>query len=104
MKLAEWQAEMERRGAIECKFRCPLCGNEASPKDWKEADGDPQRAARECIGRLVGAKGRLGSDPPVPQPCDWAAFGLFGTLNEGTKVELEDGKVLMVFDFAEAAA
>lgn len=43
---------------------------------------------------------------PVPsrresgKPCNWAAFGLLGTLNEGTVVR-RDGMDTWVFDFAE---
>lgn len=35
------------------------------------------------------------------KPCDWAAFGLLGTLNEGTVVR-RDGQDTWIFDFAEA--
>lgn len=98
--LAEWQEAMARRGKIDAKFRCPFCENEASARDWKDAGGDPQRAPQECIGRHVGAKGGLHGERE--QPCDWAAFGLLGTLNEGTKLRLPDGREIWVFDFAES--
>lgn len=100
--LADWQADMERRGKLDCKFRCPFCGNEATPNDFKAAGAEPERAARECVGRVTGAKGSLHGSKQ--QPCDWAAFGLFGTLNEGTKIQLEDGREIWVFDFAGEAA
>ena len=32
--------------------------------------------------------------------CDWAAYGLFGTLGKGRSVTTEDGNVVEVFDFA----
>lgn len=169
--LAEWQAEMERRGKLDCKFVCPVCGNVASPNDWKALLPDldrPDRAVVECIGRAMpraerraafptedaaqviewwddpqvdteGAKGfnaryyrHLGCDegnnpwivpqdgapppsreddecarccqvfPLVPKrPCDYAAFGLFNVCT--ASVERPDGKVVGVFEFAEAS-
>lgn len=98
--LAEWQEAMARRGKIDAKFRCPFCGHEASARDWKDASGDPQRAPQECIGRLIGAKGGLHRERE--QPCDWAAFGLFGTLDGGTKILLPEGREIWVFEFAES--
>ena len=85
--LAEWQAEMGRRGKADCKFRCPQCGNEASPADFKAAGADPQRAPQECIGRV---------DPKLGG-CDWAAFGLFDTCPQ--HVDLGD-RTIPVFAFA----
>jgi hypothetical protein len=103
--LSEWRAEATRRGngsMLDCPMRCPLCKNVATPRMFKEAGGDPERAAQECIGRLVGAQGGLHvRKKPMPQPCDWAAFGLFGSLNEGHFVVTEDGKRINVFSFAD---
>ena len=85
--LADWQAEMERRGKLECKFVCPRCGNEASPADFKRAGTDPQRAPQECIGRVDPALGG----------CDCAAFGLIDIC----PVHIETGgKSVPVFAFA----
>lgn len=102
--LAEWQAEVARRGKLDCKFRCPLCKHEASPNDWKKAGGDPQRAPTQCIGRLTGDV-QLDPETNWPkegtQPCNWSASGLFGTLNDGTKVALPNGEEMWVFSFAD---
>lgn len=92
MPLAEWQAEMERRGKLDCRFVCPSCGHEASPNDWKGLDGNPQRAPQECIGRLVRA---VGSDE---HGCNWAAFGLIDICKR--HIIMPDGKRAPVFLFA----
>lgn len=102
--LAAWRAEAARRGhgnMLDCRMLCPLCGNVATPRQFKEAGADPGRAAQECIGRVIGARGTLHSKRPVPQPCDWAGFGLFGTLNGGVFVTMEDGTQINAFSFAE---
>lgn len=101
MTLDEWRAEVERRGAKDCKFRCPLCKNIATPRDFHNAGIDPEKVATNCIGRYIGAKGNLNSPTPTPKPCDWAAYGLFGTLNEGIQITKPDGKTLLVFSFAD---
>lgn len=102
--LEEWRAEAKRRGGgnvMACRFRCPLCGNVASIQDFKDAGAEsPDSAAQMCIGNLVGAKGNLNSGRPVPQPCDWKAYGLFSTLNEGETI-LVDGQSVNVFSFAD---
>jgi hypothetical protein len=90
MPLKDWQAEMEKRGKLDCKFRCPQCGNEASPADWKAAGGDLQRAPQECIGRL---DVKLGG-------CNWAAFGLIDICS--THIDTGGGKATPVFAFADA--
>jgi hypothetical protein len=108
--LAEWRAEGVRRGGgdlLDARFRCPLCQHVASPRDFQAAGADPNRAAMECIGRVIGARGgmRVERRPgqAMPQPCDWAAFGLFGTLNKGVEVEMESGNVVWAFAFADDA-
>jgi hypothetical protein len=88
------------------KFRCVMCGNEASGLDWVALSGKEDSAARapqECIGRLhnelrtPGVKvGRWGKG----KPCDWAAFGLFGAPG-GVTVLLPDGKEIDAFPFVE---
>jgi hypothetical protein len=97
MTVEEWRAEAIRRfGSFEkTRFVCPACGHVASVEDfkkYKDLGAQPDSAAQKCIGRY---------DQAVTD-CDWAAFGLFGTLNGGVKVILEDGKEVNAFDFAEA--
>lgn len=102
--LEAWQAEALRRGngdKYACRFLCPLCGNVATALQFRDAGALPDRVAQECIGRVIGAKGSFESPRPVAQPCDWAAFGLFGTLNSGAFVDMPGGKRINVFSFAE---
>jgi hypothetical protein len=87
--LADWQGEMDKRGRLDCKFRCPKCGHEASPADFERAGADPNSAPQQCIGRVLNGVG-----------CDWAAFGLLDICT--THVDLGH-KVIPVFAFAEAS-
>lgn len=96
--LEEWRNEaVERFGekTANWKFICPRCGGVQSPQDFIEHGLEPQDAAntsyQECIGRKVTGIG-----------CDWAAFGLFGTLGKGREVITEDGRTVEIFDFAPA--
>lgn len=106
--LAEWQAEVEKRGKLDCKFVCPICGNVASMNTWKEMVSDLKnldRAAVECIGRVLDPQFRRRAfpteeEPDAPEkPCDYAAFGLLNICK--VSVAMPDGKTLGVFDFAE---
>jgi hypothetical protein len=102
--IAEWRAEIQRRTSgspVDIKLVCPLCGNVSSPREFREKGANPEKAFTNCIGRVIGAKGTLNSPKPTPQPCDWAAYGLFGTLSSGTELLLEDGTTAWVFSFAE---
>jgi hypothetical protein len=102
MTLTEWGAIADLiggEGRRDTPFKCPLCGNVATPRMWKDAGGDPDRAVQECIGRLIGAKGGLNSaERPVPQPCDWAAFGLF-VIGDTILLDMENGNEIRVFPF-----
>ncbi|KPV60752.1 MULTISPECIES: VVA0879 family protein [Paenibacillus] len=95
--LAEWKKEAQDRfgeKTSEWKFRCSRCGNDQSASEFVEAGIKPEDAIsmvyQECIGRH-GAK-EVG--------CDWAAFGLLGTLGKGRIVFTPDGREVEVFDFA----
>ena len=110
MTLEAWGAIADRlggEGRRDTPFRCPLCGNVAPPRMWKDAGGDPNMAPQACIGRLIGAKGGLGTHvtkrKPMPQPCDWAAFGLF-TIGDTITLIADDGREIRVFPFAEPIA
>lgn len=94
MTIKEWRAEACARfgSPKRAQFVCPRCGNIASVMDFadfKDQGCRPDHAATTCIGRW--------SDRV---DCDWAAFGLFGTLNGGIRVIHPDGKSQLVFDFA----
>lgn len=102
--IEDFRAEVERRGGRACGFVCPLCGNVATGHEFAAAGAEARRVAQECIGRVTGANGGLYSKvTPMPQPCDWAAFGLFGTLGKGQTVVYPDGKQVGAFAFAEVA-
>lgn len=108
--VAEWLEEVERRGKLDCKFVCPVCGNAASPNDWKRLvpGADPDRAYRECIGRALCIPRRQvrrafptgepdSSDPQ--SPCDYAAFGLIDLCTVHVQAGGEDP--VPVFAFAD---
>ena len=77
----EWLAEGARLfgpNTDEWRFECPVCGNVAAIKDfrqYKDQGASPNSATCECIGRYTGAKGAF--DPDHPKPCDYAGYGLF---------------------------
>lgn len=112
MTLQEWQAEaIDRFGADPntWRFVCPACGHTASCADFAALGADPARAAHECIGRVLREQGRADETHTADRrrdsgkPCDWAAFGLLGTLNGGVRVTRPDGRQALAFDFAEPA-
>ena len=106
--LSEWKAEGKRRfgGNFEdWKFVCPACGRVNTGREFKDFGAQPKDMYQTCIGRYNG-KGISGlkhdkNDPAPEFGCDWAAFGLFGTLNSGDVVVADDGKETAVFSFAE---
>lgn len=94
--LEQWREEAAARFGEKTaywKFVCPSCSGVQSPQDFIKHGLEPQDAAnaayQECIGRKVQGIG-----------CDWAAFGLFGTLGKGREVITPEGKTVEVFDFA----
>lgn len=61
-------------------FICPRCGDVAVAQDFRDANSDPNRIGRECIGRHRGALRGLANTTGKGQAdrgCDWAAYGLF---------------------------
>lgn len=107
----EWLAEAKRRfgdDPANWRFVCPACAHEATCGDFKALGTDPNRAAVECIGRVhneVGSPGVRGKNADGVQPCNWAAFGLLGTLNGGILIECEatdehDARTVNAFAFA----
>lgn len=92
MTLAEWTAERERLFGFSpdsAKFVCPRCGNVASGADFKKLNVEDRanKMYSNCLGRFSD-----GID------CDWAAYGLFGTMGKGIIVDAGD-KEVEVFDF-----
>ncbi|MGP0583669.1 VVA0879 family protein [Paenibacillus timonensis] len=94
--LDEWRAEARERfgdNGANWKFICPRCGNVQSPQDFIDtscSSGEVTYSAyQECIGRKIEERG-----------CDWASFGLLGTMGKGRIVVTPDGQEVEVFDFA----
>lgn len=98
--IKEWQAEMKNlfKSRQDVAFVCPACGKVASIKDHVDAGGTEDNAPQQCIGRTNRKGGKDGKDNGFG--CNWAAFGLFGTLGKGREIALPDGKPIHVFDFA----
>lgn len=95
---AEWRAEAAERfgkNLFEARFVCPRCGTVTSVRELVAAyaPGQPSAgsAATNCIGRVDPERG-----------CDWAAYGLLGTMGKGRVILMEDGTKIEVFDFAPA--
>lgn len=100
--LAEWQEEAKERFGHDFKnwkFKCPACGRVSSIDDFLAVGADLNDAYKSCIGRHngKGADGMKGKDNG--HGCNWAAYGLFGTLGKGRTVITHDGKKVDVFDF-----
>lgn len=92
---------MERRGKLDCRFVCPNCGRTSSPNDFKALGAKPERATKECIGRVAPVKMANGEfEPGEPGGCDWAAYGLF---RGPAFVAMPDGTTAPVFEFAETS-
>lgn len=89
----QWRKEVEARFgsyAEDYKFICPRCGRVNVGREFKKAGARADDTAQCCIGRFAEGKG-----------CDWAAFGLFGTLGRGDVVIFPNGKKAEVFRMAE---
>ena len=99
--LQEWLEEGKQKYGEDVKkwkFKCPACGHISSVQDFVDVGGDANNAYQNCIGRFNGKGKGGGKDEGFG--CDWAAYGLFGTLGKGRFVANE-GKEIDVFDFAD---
>jgi hypothetical protein len=105
--LKEWQDEGERlfgNSPENWRFVCPACGRESTGREFKEAGADAEVMYKTCIGRHNGKGGKPLKSKTTPDVCDWAAFGLLGTLCKGNIVILDSGKEVEVFAFGGAVA
>lgn len=103
--IKEWQEEGKKifgEDFKKWKFKCPACGHISSIKDFIDAGADPNDAYQECIGRVngKGEDGMQGKEQGFG--CNWAAYGLLGTLGKGRIVITDEGKEIDIFDFAES--
>ncbi|MDR1629883.1 MAG: hypothetical protein LBS36_06695 [Oscillospiraceae bacterium] len=104
----EWLAELKCRfgdDITKWAFVCPACGRITTLQEIKDVGGEPNDGYTKCIGRLngkgvSGASLKKGRHPK--DGCDWAAFGLFGTLGKGDVVVGDNGKMIDVFRMADA--
>jgi hypothetical protein len=105
LQLAEWREEGKRRGngsLLDAPFVCPACGNVATARQFKDLGENPNDASQECIGRA-----KLKHGTPKDQvgewgkkrPCNWAAYGLMGTLGKGVTIITPEGPI-NAFEFA----
>jgi hypothetical protein len=102
--LEEWRTEATELfgpDPVNWKFVCPACGRVNTGREFKDFGADPNEMYQSCIGRVNGKM-----NPPTEEVkaagegCNWAAFGLFGTLDKGRIVIADDGDEVEVFDFA----
>lgn len=99
--LEEWMQEGKARFGDDFKqwkFVCPACGHIQTVQDFKDVGADANSAYQECIGRHTGKGSAVKGDT---SGCNWAAYGLFGTLGKGRVVIADDGKEVEVFQFVE---
>lgn len=100
--LKEWREKGETLFGKDFKtwqFVCPGCGNVASIQDFINLGQDEENACNhsynECISRYTNA----GSPQQNKKPCNWAAYGLLGTLGKGIMIEVKEEKEIEIFDF-----
>jgi len=106
--IEEWRAEGKRLFGDDYRdwrYVCPACGRINTGREFEVAGAAPNDSYSTCIGRHNG-KGVKGialkkGAPPPETGCDWAAFGLFGTLGAGCVVVNDEGIETEVFSFAE---
>jgi len=98
--VADWQSEMRSKYASsdDVAFVCPACGHIATAKEHVDAGGTLNNAPQQCIGRTTGKGTKNQKD--LGDGCNWAAFGLFGTLGKGRAIVFPDDSRCEVFDFA----
>lgn len=85
------------------KSVCPCCGRVTKVQEFIDLGQNENAAFQNCIGRFNG-KGKPGLKGTIENNangCDWAAYGLFGTLDKGRIVIADNGTKINVFDFAK---
>ena len=97
----EWLTELKNRfgeDMMKWAFKCPACGKVSTMQEFKDAGAEPNDSYQTCIGRFTG-KGSPTKDSK--EGCNWAAFGLLGTLSGGDVIITEAGKEVPVFSMAD---
>lgn len=88
--LQDWMEEATNKFGEDKKqwaFQCPKCKAKQTIKDFVDRGVDANNVYQDCLGR---------HDESID--CDWAAYGLLGTLGKGRTVVNGD-KETEVFDF-----
>ena len=101
----QWLDELKSRfgeNIMDWAFKCPACGKVSTIREFINAGAEIHDSYQNCIGRFNG-KGRpyLDGKGSYKDGCDWAAYGLFGTMNKGNIVISENGNRIEVFPMAE---
>lgn len=108
-KLEEWKAKGEwlyGDDYEDWRFICPACGRTNTGKEFRDAGAESDDMYTTCIGRhngkgVKGIQHKQGSPPPE-HGCDWAAYGLFGTLGRGVLIVTPaSSQPVEVFAFAD---
>lgn len=98
--LADWLTEGKEtfgEDFSQWRFICPACGHIQTVQDFTDIGASANNAYQECIGRCTGKGSPKKGDT---SGCNWAAYGLFGTLGKGRIVVTDDGTEVEVFQFA----
>jgi len=97
----EWIKELKKRfgdDKMKWAFKCPACGKVTTMQEFKNAGAKPNDSFQNCIGRFTGK----GSPTTKNHDgCNWAAYGLFGTMDKGDTVIADDGDEIQVFAMAD---
>jgi hypothetical protein len=100
MTLQQWHARARELFGADQKswrFKCPVCGHEASVADYQAAGAPVGAVAFSCVGRWIeGSREAFGQSGKGP--CNYAGGGLF-SLNPQPIVDLD----FAAFAFAEPA-
>lgn len=100
--LAEWKEEGKKLFGDDPRkwaYICPACKHVSTGQDFLDVGADIDDSYVNCIGRKngKGVDGMKGKDEGAG--CNWAAYGLFGTLDGGRCIYTDEGKEVWVFDF-----
>lgn len=99
LTVAEYGTEAVRRfgpNSRDWAFRCPGCGDVATPRDFPEGQGE--RAGQDCVGRHRDAL----PDLPIERGCPRAANG-HGLVQGPWLIRLDDGTTVGSFPLADRA-
>ena len=89
----QWLDELKSRfgeNIMDWAFKCPACGKVSTIREFIDAGAEIHDSFQNCIGRFNSKDG-----------CDWASYGLFGTMDKGDIVTTRYGNRIEVFPMAE---